>query len=136
MKSLLLCALLIGALGIGTSACQWNVIGSDPSASEMATGLEGRVLKGPMCPVARDDQSCPDQPFIAWFDVLDDEEKPVARFQTDEEGRFSVALKPGTYTLVPDDAAPIIQPLTQINIVTVQPDQITSVILTFDTGIR
>ncbi len=129
MKSLLLYALL---LGMGGLACQWNLTGSEPSA----TGLEGRVLKGPMCPGPQTAQACPDQPFSAWFDVFDDQKKLVTRFQTDEEGRFEVALRPGVYTLVPDETAPIIHPHIQQQTVTVQPGGMTTVILNFDTGIR
>ncbi len=134
MKSLLLYTLLVGGLGIGALACQWNVTGSEPSA--MTTGLEGRVLRGPMCPGPQPEQGCPDQPFSAWFDVFDDQEKHVTRFQTDEEGRFEVSLLPGTYTLVPDPSAPILHPHNQRQTVTVQPDGMTTVTLTFDTGIR
>ena len=129
MKSLLLYALL---LGMGGLACQWNLTGNEPSA----TGLEGRVLKGPMCPGPQTVQGCPDQPFSAWFEVFDDQEKLVTRFQTHEDGLFEVALRPGVYTLVPDEAAPIIHPHIQQQTVTVQPDGMTTVILNFDTGIR
>ena len=132
MKSMFLYTLLIGVLGIGGLGCQLNLTESEPSV----TGLEGRVLRGPMCPGPQTPQGCPDQPFSAWFDVFDDQEKHVTRFQTDEDGLFEVALRPGVYTLVPDESAPILQPHLQRQTVTVQPDQITTVILNFDTGIR
>ena len=134
MKSLLLYALLVGGVGIGGLACQLNITGSEPSV--MTTGLEGWVLRGPMCPGPQTDQGCPDQPFSAWFDVFDDQEKLVTRFQTDEDGLFEVELRPGVYTLVPDESAPIIRPHIQRQTVTVQPDEMTTVILNFDTGIR
>ncbi len=129
MKSLLLYALL---LGMGGLACQWNLTESEPSI----TGLEGRVLKGPMCPGPQTAQACPDQPFSAWFEVFDDQQKLVTCFETNQDGLFEVALPPGTYTLVPDESAPIYRPHTQPQIVTVQPDGMTTVILNFDTGIR
>ncbi len=132
MKSMFLYTLLIGVLGIGGLACQGNPTESEPSA----TGLEGRVLKGPMCPGPQTLQGCPDQPFSAWFDVFDDQEKLVTRFQTNEDGLFEVSLRPGVYTLVPDEATPIYRPHTQPQIVTVQPDGMTTVILNFDTGMR
>ena len=132
MKSMFLYTLLIGVLGIGGLACQLNLTESEPSV----TGLEGRVLRGPMCPGPQTDQGCPDQPFSAWFDVFDNQEKLVTRFQTDEDGLFEVELRPGTYTLVPDESAPILQPHIQRQTVTVKPDGMTTVILNFDTGIR
>ena len=132
MKSMFLYTLLIGVLGIGGLGCQLNLTESEPSV----TGLEGRVLRGPMCPGPQTVQGCPDQPFSAWFDVFDDQEKLVTRFQTDEDGLFEVALRPGVYTLVPDESAPILQPHLQRQTVTVQPDGMTTLTLTFDTGIR
>lgn len=132
MKSRFLYILLIGVLGIGELACQGISTEGDPSA----TGLEGRVLKGPMCPGPQTPQGCPDQPFSAWFEVFDDQQKLVTRFQTNQDGHFEIALSPGVYTLVPDEAAPIIRPHTQPQIVTVQPDGMTTVLLNFDTGIR
>ena len=132
MKSMFLYTLLIGVLGIVGLACQLNLTETEPSV----TGLEGRVLRGPMCPGPQTDQGCPDQPFSAWFDVFDDQQKHVTRFQTDEDGLFEVELRPGVYTLVPDESAPILQPHLQQQTVTVQPDGMTTVTLTFDTGIR
>ena len=132
MKSMFLYILLIGVLGIGGLACQLNLTESEPSV----TGLEGRVLRGPMCPGPQTDQGCPDQPFSAWFDVFDDQEKLVTRFETDEDGLFAVELRTGVYTLVPDESAPIIRPHIQRQTVTVQPDGMTTVLLNFDTGIR
>lgn len=132
MKSLLLVALLTGVMACGARACTEYLTEPEP----IGTGLEGRVLKGPMCPVVRDDEPCPDQPFSAWFDVFDDQNQHVTRFQTDEEGFFEVALDPGVYTLVPEASAPILRPEAQQQPVTVQPNVMTSVTLHFDTGIR
>ncbi len=132
MKSMFLYTLLIGVLGIGGLGCQLNLTESEPSV----TGLEGRVLRGPMCPGPQTPQGCPDQPFSAWFEVFDDQQKLVTRFQTNQDGHFEIALPPGVYTLVPDASAPIIRPHIQQRTVTVKPDGMTTVILNFDTGIR
>ncbi len=100
------------------------------------TGLTGRVLAGPTCPVVTTDDPCPDRPFSATFDVYDSRERLVTRFQSDAEGFFEVALRPGTYTIIPGESAPIIHPRTQQQIVKVEPEGMTEVTLTFDTGIR
>ena len=76
MKSMFLYTLLIGVLAMAVLACQENPTEGKPSA----TGLEGRVLKGPMCPGPQTVQGCPDQPFSALFDVFDDQQKHATRF--------------------------------------------------------
>ncbi|HEX4628469.1 MAG TPA: carboxypeptidase-like regulatory domain-containing protein [Gemmatimonadales bacterium] len=75
-----------------------------------------------------------DAPFSAEFHVYRGTQE-VAQFVSDSSGRFSVALPPGTYTVVPDAAAPVF-PRSQTRVVTVQPQGTTTVILEFDTGIR
>ena len=101
------------------------------------TGLTGRVLAGPTCATVPINQPpCPDRPFRATFDVYNTDEQLVTRFQSDEEGFFEVELQPGTYTIIPDASAPIINPRTQQHVVMVEPGGLTEVTLTFDTGIR
>ena len=89
------------------------------------------------CPgPVREDQPCPDQPVSAAFEVVDAQDNVVARFQSDTEGRFTVALKPGAYTIVPAPGAPIFNARMQRQPVTVQPEQMTEVTLRFDSGMR
>jgi hypothetical protein len=101
------------------------------------SGIMGQVFRGPICPgpVIVDDP-CPDQPFSAQFHVFDSQEKHVASFLTDEQGRFSVLLTPGMYTIVPDESTPIMHPTSQGREVSVQDEQFSEVTLIFDTGIR
>ena len=70
------------------------------------TGLGGIVLMGPVTPgpvtAGRDDEA----PFRAWFSVVGDDGK-AARFESGDDGRFEIALPPGTYTVVPEASAPI-----------------------------
>jgi hypothetical protein len=60
----------------------------------------------------------------------------IARFTSGADGRFQIALAPGTYTLVEvpraSAALPALKPVT----VTVVAGEYTSVRLEFDTGIR
>jgi hypothetical protein len=65
------------------------------------SGIEGNVTIGPMCPVERIDSPCPDQPYAATIVIKDASGKEVARAHSAGDGRFRVALKPGSYTLVP-----------------------------------
>ncbi|MFQ5769300.1 MAG: hypothetical protein ACE5HX_02105 [bacterium] len=100
------------------------------------SGIEGKVVRGPMCPVVREGESCPDQPFSALFHVFDEQETQVAEFQSNEEGYFLIRLSPGQYTIIPDESAPIIQPISQRKNVVVDGNRFTQVTLIFDTGIR
>lgn len=99
-----------------------------------ATGLQGQVLRGPITPVCTENEPC-DAPFSAWFNVLKDDHE-VSRFQSDEKGKFAVALDPGMYVIVPDSSAPLMAPLQQRKEIEVLPKGITPVTLYFDTGIR
>ena len=105
-------------------------------ASATKTGIEGTVVRGPMCPVVMDGNPCPDQPFSALFHVLDDEGNGVAKFLTTADGWFHIALAPGEYVIVPDRSAPLMDPTGQKVDVTVPERGFSTLALTFDTGIR
>ncbi|HEX4600887.1 MAG TPA: hypothetical protein VH116_05790 [Gemmatimonadales bacterium] len=115
-------------------ACRGGPAGPTPVSETLrGTGLTGSVLRGPVTPVCVVTRPC-DAPFSAAFHVSADT-REVAQFASDATGRFSVALPPGTYTVVPDSTAPVF-PRFQSRVVTVQPEGVTAVTLEFDTGIR
>jgi hypothetical protein len=99
----------------------------------LGTGLTGTVMRGPVTPVCVVTRPC-DAPFSATFHVYQGTQA-VAPFASDASGHFSVALPPGTYTVIPDSTAPVF-PRFQSRVVTVQPQGATAVTLEFDTGIR
>jgi hypothetical protein len=99
-----------------------------------SSGVQGRVLRGPVTPVCVVGVPC-DAPFAASFSVRQDG-RTVATFRSDSTGAFLVWLPAGTYLIVPDAGAPIIDPGAQGKSVVVRPGAITTVELTFDTGIR
>ena len=133
-------------LGLGLIACQMTTPNENRTAGVESrtvgvesdtTGLEGRAMIVAPCPgPAREDQPCPDKPVSASFDVLDAENKVVARFQSDAEGYFKVALQPGVYTIAPDLDAPLFNPRMQRRQVTVQTGKMTEMTLRFDSGMR
>ena len=133
--------LLAVVLGVGALSCQMTTNRESQTASAdsetLPTGLKGRAMIASPCPgPEREDQPCPDQPVSAAFEVFDAEGTVVARFQSDAEGHFNVALKPGSYTIVPAPGAPIFNARMQRQSVTVQTDQMTEVTLRFDSGMR
>lgn len=117
--------LLAGALACSTA----------PPGSEGAdSGIEGLVVRGPTQPVCVVSIPC-DEPFAALFHVRQDG-RAIATFTSDAEGRFSIELPPGDYTITPDATAPILFPTQQVKTVHVEPNTMVRVELDFDTGIR
>jgi hypothetical protein len=98
------------------------------------TGIDGFVTIGPTCPVERPDSPCPDRPFEATIDILDDQGRQVAAARSDAQGHFRVLLPPGTYTLQGRSAtAP---PYARPETATVTEGELTTVRIRFDSGIR
>jgi hypothetical protein len=85
----------------------------------------------PVCQV----QTPCDAPFAAMFSV-NQNAREISRFASDADGRFTVSLQPGTYTIVPGPDAPILAPQSQVKTVQVLSSGLTEVRLEFDTGIR
>ena len=117
---------------------QWLAIGAfagmcnNPVA--LTTGLTGTVSRGPITPVCQVDVPC-DAPFSASFEVRQNGRR-VTTFSSDAVGNFTVRLQPGTYVLVPAADAPLMNPSLQTKTVEVGAEGLTSVQLSFDTGIR
>lgn len=97
------------------------------------TGITGVVTRGPVTPVCRVDVPC-SAPFVATFSVLQGT-KVIGSFRSDSEGRFTVMLYPGTYSVIPTDAT-LLGPSGQSKTVTVGSPGLTILNLEFDTGIR
>jgi hypothetical protein len=113
---------------LGLSACSADLFAG------MDTGLTGLVILGPVTPVCQPDIPC-SAPFSASFTVWQGS-RLAASFHSDIQGRFTVALAPGQYRLVPGPDAPIIVPESQARIVDVGLRELTTVRLVFDTGLR
>ena len=98
------------------------------------SGVRGRVLYGPTCPVARLGQSCT-RPYQAWISVrLARTGLLVTRVRSSVQGYFSVRLRAGEYLLVPQADRPF--PSSERQTVTVRPGRYTGVTVRFDSGIR
>jgi hypothetical protein len=117
--------LLIILLGIISSGC-----------IPQNTGIQGQVLIGPMCPVAQQDNPCPDRPYPATLTILTMERKKVKSFTADGDGLFQVKLAPGNYILRPDPPLSIPFPIAPEQTFTVVAGQFTQLKITYDTGIR
>jgi hypothetical protein len=104
------------------------------SSSSSGGGIAGTVLAGPQCPVERADSPCPDLPIQATVVVSDPSGHVVTKVDSTAEGRFSVSVDPGTYTLTVEGLAGI-QSAKPVE-VSVSEGRVARVTVLVDTGIR
>jgi hypothetical protein len=99
-----------------------------------SSGIRGRALAGPQCPVEIAGSPCPDLPFEGTVIATNVATGDVATVQTDADGRFRLSLPPGTYevSIVSESPPPTAKPQT----VQVEPGAFTAITLAVDTGIR
>ncbi len=100
------------------------------------SGIIGRVLLGPTCPVIRADmqEQCKDKPFKTTLAVLESgTDREITRFDSDEDGVFEVIVPPGDYIIasLKDKILPRCSEPVKVNA-----GQFTDVVVHCDTGIR
>jgi hypothetical protein len=124
---LLLLLLLLGAVACG------NVTGAAGTGN---SGIRGRVVAGPQCPVEPASGSgCESEPVSTDVIVKGGGGDIVTKVHSGSDGRFEVSLAPGTYVLEPvvsDTGMMSAKPVS----VTVKTGQFAHATLTLDTGIR
>jgi hypothetical protein len=98
------------------------------------SGIRGRAVAGPQCPVEVEGSPCPDQPFQGTVIATDMASGNDFTVETDPEGRFELRLAPGTYevSIVSGSPPPFAKPQT----VEVQTGAFTVITVAVDTGIR
>lgn len=70
------------------------------------SGIRGRVVLGPTCPLQRIGQSCV-RPYQTKITIrVEPSGRLAARVRSSTDGRFTVALAPGRYRLVPQMGRP------------------------------
>jgi hypothetical protein len=116
-------------LVVALAAC-----GDGAGDGDAASGIRGRALAGPQCPVEMADSPCPDLPWEGTVVATDTSSGATYTASTDADGRFELSLAPGIYEVSIDagSAPPTAQPQT----VTVEEGTVTAVDLFVDTGIR
>jgi hypothetical protein len=108
-----------------------------PASGSADSGIRGRVVAGPQCPVEPAGGSeCADKPVSTDVKVKNSGGGAVTTVQTGSDGRFEVRLGPGTYVLEPADSGDggfmFAKPVS----VTVEPHRFARVTVILDTGIR
>ena len=104
------------------------------AAGHVDSGIRGRVLYGPTCPVQRPGRSC-ERPYRASIAVRNEHTGTlVMRVRSGADGRFTVYLAPGSYLLVPRNGRPY--PRAHSQTVSVRRNAFTAVTISYDSGIR
>jgi hypothetical protein len=126
MRRTFLVVLLVGAV-----AC-----GSKTLSATLDSGIRGRVVAGPQCPVEQVGSPCPDKPVSTDLNVQDENGGVVAVAHSGEDGRFEVGLDPGTYVLEPARTPGTGFMFGKPVSVVVRAHRFASVTVVLDTGIR
>jgi hypothetical protein len=107
---------------------------SEPSGS--SSGVAGRVVAGPTCPVETEASPC--EPRAVQTDVAIEsaDGEDLRSVPTEADGSFRVALAPGRYLLTPRPPAGDPDLLPRSLTVTVEAGRFVRVTLVLDTGLR
>lgn len=98
------------------------------------SGITGKVVIGPTCPVERPGRVCV-RPYQATITIRREPKRTlVARVHTSATGHFRIALESGRYLLLPQNHRPY--PRSSPQLATVQSHRYTTVLISYDSGIR
>ncbi|MDP3955752.1 MAG: Gmad2 immunoglobulin-like domain-containing protein [bacterium] len=103
------------------------------------SGVRGRVLRGPVCPVMQNppDPNCADKPYESVVQVITAGTSKNSLFssvETNMDGEYQAMLPPGNYSIQAVGGNPF--PACSAVSVTIEPDVMTDLNLSCDTGIR
>jgi hypothetical protein len=122
-----LCAIVLGCVAVaGLTAV---AVEGRPSS-----GVIGKVLYGPTCPVQRVGEDCV-KPYDATLRLRRQSTgRIVARVRSGDDGRFKLRLRPGHYLIEPVSGDPF--PRAEPVAVVVHARRFSHVTIMFDSGIR
>jgi hypothetical protein len=126
-KTILLLSLSI--LTAMITACSGN------SSTTPESGVEGKVIIGPVCPVIQQGEACLDRPYQATLTVNDPQGRKIVQVEADEKGQFKIPLEPGNYILVPESTG-LMVPFAAEQPFTVTEGNYTQLTIAYDSGIR
>lgn len=117
---------------VALAACAAAGGGSRTALAGTVSGISGRTLIGPTCPVQRPGQSCV-APYRATLRVLAPHRRLVATVRSGSDGRFRVRLAPGRYLVEPLSRG---FPHARNRAVAVRRGAFTRVTIMYDSGLR
>ncbi len=141
---LILLPLLLAACGSGSGPGSTGDPGGSaggPSSSSPSlsgpSGVTGRTVVAPTCPVEQTASPCPPRPIRATVEARrPDSPEIVAHTQSSHDGSFRLVLAPGTYVLTVKPPGPALMPRPKQLTVTVSPHEFAQVTVHLDSGIR
>src|SRR5687768_4159792 len=93
-------------LALSLIASVLTACGGGGSGAPEDSGIRGRALLGPTCPVVTEEMQCPPEPYEADIRVVAaDSGELIATVRSGKDGRFEVRLAPGDYLLESDSTA-------------------------------
>ena len=99
------------------------------------SGINGAVFRGPMCPVMRVDEPCPDAPYATVVTLYRANTSFVfASIKSDAQGKFQFNIPSGDYVVNAVNEG-ISKTCGDVH-VTVGPDTVENITISCDTGIR
>lgn len=108
----------------------------DNSQDDFSTGVKGQVFIGPITPVEREG-IINKAPYEALLKFADNNGNIIKKIKTDENGKFETALGPGNYTIIPESINKTGRyPIGKNKEITINPGEVLSVEIDFDSGIR
>ncbi len=125
--------LVLVVAGLASGACINGAPSGDGTSS--STGVKGRVLIGPTCPVERADSPCPDKPIEGVVVALRRIGEAAGNVHTDSNGRFFLPLAPGGYLIYAREESDNPR-VSKFQRVTIAPGRVLSLALVVDSGIR
>ncbi len=126
--------LLILAAVAGTVAATASGPVTPARSGRGDSGIAGRVVYGPVCPVQRIDRLC-SRPYAATMSILvRPANRLVARVRSSPLGWFRLPLVPGRYRLVPEVGRPY--PRASPQTFTVHRHHYVQVTVSYNSGIR
>lgn len=138
--------ILATLLSFSLAACAARNPGAQPRPTPTAaatasdpvdgSGVKGRVLIGPTCPVMTIGTECPDLPYEAELIVVDLNGEEIAEGSSDEDGHFQIQLPPGEYVLKPQTPNLGVPPHAGPIPFTVTEGAYTELLVKYDSGIR
>jgi hypothetical protein len=124
--------LITRAIGAVILSALLAACAATPTTSATDSGIQGKAIYGPTCPVQRVGGPSCQRPYSGEI-VIRQGDRTVTTIRSAADGTFRVALPPGAYTISSAGTGlPIVKPFD----VTIKPHAFTAITVMFDSGIR